>query len=68
MTSLPSALGFRFLHLGLAVQAIEPATECLSALFGYKVISGPFDDPIQKVRVVFLALSDGDAVQIELIA
>jgi methylmalonyl-CoA/ethylmalonyl-CoA epimerase len=37
-------------------------------LFGYKVISGPFDDPIQKVTVNFLAKSDEDVAAIELIA
>jgi methylmalonyl-CoA/ethylmalonyl-CoA epimerase len=37
-------------------------------LFGYKVISGPFDDPIQKVTVNFLAKSDEDVAEIELIA
>jgi methylmalonyl-CoA/ethylmalonyl-CoA epimerase len=40
----------------------------LSTLLGYRIISGPFDDPTQKVRVVFLAKSDSDVVEIELIA
>ncbi len=31
-------------------------------------MSGPFDDPIQKVAVNFLTTSDHDAVEIELIA
>jgi len=50
------------------VPSLEPATEVLSTLFGYKVVSGPFDDPIQKVSVNFLAKSDEDAAEIELIA
>ncbi len=40
----------------------------LASLFGYKVISGPFDDPIQKVTVNFLAQADEEVAQIELIA
>ncbi len=63
-----SSLGFKLLHVGVAVPSLEPTTESLSALFGYKVVSGPFDDPIQKVSVNFLAKSDKDVAEIELIA
>ncbi len=31
-------------------------------------MSGPYDDPIQKVTVIFLAKSENDVVEIELIA
>lgn len=48
--------------------SLDPTTESLSTLFGYKVVSGPFDDPIQKVTVNFLAKSDSDVAEIELIA
>ena len=69
MTSeFPEGLGFRLLHVGVAVPDLGPATEMLSNLFGYKVVSGPFDDPIQKVTVNFLAKSAGDVAEIELIA
>jgi methylmalonyl-CoA/ethylmalonyl-CoA epimerase len=61
-------LGFKLRHVGVAVPSLAPATETLSALFGYRVISGPFDDPIQKVSVNFLTTSDNDAAEIELIA
>lgn len=61
-------LGFKLRHIGVAVPALEPATEVLSALFGYQVVAGPFDDPLQKVRVNFLRTSDADAAEIELIA
>jgi methylmalonyl-CoA/ethylmalonyl-CoA epimerase len=50
------------------VPSLGPTTELLSTLFGYKVVSGPFDDPIQKVSVNFLAKSDEDVAEIELIA
>ena len=61
-------LGFKLRHVGVAVPSLGPATETLSTLFGYKVVSGPFDDPIQKVSVNFLTTSDKDAAEIELIA
>jgi methylmalonyl-CoA/ethylmalonyl-CoA epimerase len=64
----PEELGFKLCHVGVAVPALGPTTEMLSTLFGYKVVSGPFDDPIQKVSVNFLATSKDDAAEIELIA
>jgi methylmalonyl-CoA/ethylmalonyl-CoA epimerase len=64
----PEQLGFKLRHVGVAVPSLEPATESLAALFGYKVVSGPFDDPIQKVSVNFLAQSGKDVAEIELIA
>jgi methylmalonyl-CoA/ethylmalonyl-CoA epimerase len=64
----PEDLNFRLMHVGVAVSTLEPTTELLSALFGYKVVSGPFDDPIQKVTVNFLAKSAEDVAEIELIA
>ena len=63
-----SALGFKLLHVGVAVPELGPTTELLTELFGYRVISGPFDDPIQRVSVNFLTTQDHDAVEIELIA
>lgn len=69
MTSgLPEELGFKLRHVGVAVPTLGPTTEMLSSLFGYRVISGPFDDPIQKVSVNFLTQSDQDIAEIELIA
>jgi methylmalonyl-CoA/ethylmalonyl-CoA epimerase len=64
----PEDLGFKLRHVGVAVSSLGPATETLSTLFGYKVVSGPFEDPIQKVSVNFLTTSDKDAAEIELIA
>ena len=66
--SFLSSLGFKLLHVGVAVPALGPTTELLTALFGYRVISGPFDDPIQRVSVNFLTTQDHDVVEIELIA
>jgi methylmalonyl-CoA/ethylmalonyl-CoA epimerase len=61
-------LGFKLRHVGVAVPKLGPTTDALEALFGYKVVSGPFDDPIQKVSVNFLAKSENDVAEIELIA
>lgn len=68
MAEFPNSLGFKLLHVGVAVPSLGPTTDLLSNLFGYKVVSGPFDDPIQKVTVNFLAKSDADVAEIELIA
>src|SRR4051794_40409328 len=44
----------QFHHLGVAVQTLEPAVQTYQDLFGYRVLSGPFTDLIQKVTVCFL--------------
>lgn len=64
----PDLLGFRLRHLGAAVPELEPAALALETLFGYKVVAGPFDDAVQKVRVAFLRQSGADSVDLELIA
>jgi methylmalonyl-CoA/ethylmalonyl-CoA epimerase len=58
---------FVFHHVGVAVRELSSAAEILKTLFDYKLISGPFDDPIQKVSVSFLARGQGDPI-IELVA
>jgi methylmalonyl-CoA/ethylmalonyl-CoA epimerase len=65
---IAEALGFKLRHVGIAVPSLGPATEALADLFGYRVVSGPFDDPIQKVSVNFLTQSDQDVAEIELIS
>ncbi len=62
------ALGFKLLHVGVAVPELGPTTELMTALLGYRVISGPFDDPIQRVSVNFLTTQPTDTAEIELIA
>jgi methylmalonyl-CoA/ethylmalonyl-CoA epimerase len=70
LAGVPSKAGltFKLLHVGVAVPDLGPTTEMLSKLFGYRVVSGPFDDPVQKVQVNFLAQSEADFAEIELIA
>ncbi len=59
--------GFIFHHVGVAVRNLEAAIPSYEKLFGYKLVSGPFDDPIQNVSVCFLSRGQGDTV-IELVA
>lgn len=63
-----SKLGFRLRHVGMAVSELGPTTAMLEQMFGYHVISGPFDDPVQRVAVHFLATASSDVAEIELIA
>lgn len=65
---LPGGLDFKLLHAGVAVPCLGPTTELLTDRMGYRVDSGPFDDPLQQVKVIFLAKSDRDEAEIELIA
>ena len=58
----------RFRHLGVAVATLEGAMETYRALFGYKLLSGPFSDPLQKVSVCFLGTDNPNDAVIELIA
>jgi methylmalonyl-CoA/ethylmalonyl-CoA epimerase len=58
---------FAFHHVGVAVRDIVKSIPIYQALFEYKLISGPFDDPIQNVTVCFLSRGEGDAV-LELVA
>jgi methylmalonyl-CoA/ethylmalonyl-CoA epimerase len=62
------SLDFKLHHVGVAVSSLESTTKLLSMLFGYRIISGPFEDPIQRVTVIFLAKSNEDVAEIELIA
>lgn len=56
------------MHVGVAVSSLEATASMLEGLLGYKAVSGPFEDPIQKVRVNFLKGSPADSAEIELIA
>lgn len=65
---LAARFGFRLVHVGVAVPELDPAASMLETLFGYKLVSGPFDDPIQKVTVNFLKQRGDNPAEIELIA
>jgi methylmalonyl-CoA/ethylmalonyl-CoA epimerase len=55
-------------HLGVAVPDVAAAIPVYESLLGQRLLSGPFDDPIQKVRVCFLGGGGAGDVVIELIA
>jgi methylmalonyl-CoA/ethylmalonyl-CoA epimerase len=59
---------FKFSHIGLAVANMEQALKVYRSVFGYTLRSGPFDDPIQKVSVCFLASDRPGDVTLELVA
>lgn len=61
------ALDFRLHHVGVATQKLEATAKMLEGLFGYRTIAGPFADPIQRVSVSFLTMSDDDKVEVELV-
>ena len=58
---------FALHHVGVAVRKIQKAIPDYEKLFGYHLVSGPFDDPVQNVSVCFLSRGQGDTV-IELVA
>jgi methylmalonyl-CoA/ethylmalonyl-CoA epimerase len=58
---------FSFHHVGIAVRNLSTAIPIYKNLFKYELISGPFDDPIQKVSVCFMNRGVGDP-KLELVA
>ena len=61
------AVNFAFHHVGVAVRRMAESIPVFERLFGYEVVSGPFDDPIQNVSVCFLSRGGVDPL-IELVA
>jgi methylmalonyl-CoA/ethylmalonyl-CoA epimerase len=59
---------FTFHHVGVAVPDLEQAAAFYADAFGLRMVSGPFEDPIQKVKVCFLAGGDGSFAPLELIS
>lgn len=46
-----------FHHIGVAVHDIEKAVPHYRTIFGYDLFDGPYDDPIQRVKVLFMRRS-----------
>lgn len=59
---------FKFQHLGIAVASLVKALPVYEGLFGYRLVSGPFDDPIQRVSVCFLSRDAPGEIALELVA
>ena len=57
----------RFKHLGVAVPDLGKALPVYQDILGYRLTSGPFEDPIQKVSVCFVAPL-GEGPELELIS
>lgn len=60
--------GFTLHHVGVAVPDLEQAAAFYVAAFGFRVVSGPIEDPIQKVKAYFLAEAERDLAHLELIS
>jgi methylmalonyl-CoA/ethylmalonyl-CoA epimerase len=58
---------FAFHHLGVAVENFEQAVAFYTQTLGFDVLSGPFDDPIQKVKLCFLGSAANSASLVEII-
>jgi methylmalonyl-CoA/ethylmalonyl-CoA epimerase len=58
---------FEFHHLGVAVPDIAKAIPLYTETLGFRLTSGPFDDPVQEATVCFLEAAAGPMV-VELIA
>jgi methylmalonyl-CoA/ethylmalonyl-CoA epimerase len=58
---------FEFHHLGVAVPDIAKAIPLYTETLGFRLTSGPYDDPVQEATVCFLQATVGPMV-IELIA
>ena len=65
----PDAIpAFTFAHVGVAVPDVRKALSVYESVFGYRLLAGPFDDPIQHVTVCFLGNGEASDVEIELVA
>lgn len=56
-----------FDHLGIIVADLEKALESYRDIFGYELLRGPYDDPIQQVRVCFIGSGDVGHPVLELV-
>lgn len=57
-----------FHHLGVAVRDIEKALPIYADLMNYRLYDGPYEDPIQRVKVAFLRREGTHDPVIELVA
>ena len=48
----------KYHHLGVAVRVLDKAIAWYGDCLGYNLISGPLDDPLQKVSVALLGTED----------
>lgn len=61
-------MNLRFKHLGIAVPNVCSALESYRTLFGYRLLSGVFEDPDQEAVIAFVGSGKEGDIQIELVA
>lgn len=54
-------------HIGMVVDDIQRSAEIYERLLGFKVVAAPGEDPLQKVRAIFLGLGSGKEITMELL-
>lgn len=54
-------------HFGVAVADLDAALALYADLFGYRLLRGPYDDPLQQARVAFIGADPRDP-PLELVA
>ena len=54
-------------HVGVAVADLDKAVVSHAAIFGQRLLRGPYHDPVQKVSVCFLG-APGNGTEFELVA
>lgn len=59
---------YRIEHIGVAVPDIDRALEQYAAMFGYRLLRGPYDDPQQQARVAFIGNDSTGDPPLELVA
>ena len=62
---LTESTRMRLHHVGMVVKSVDEQARHMEEVFGFKVSSGPVDDPLQGVRVVFV--NPDTEVRVELI-
>src|SRR5580704_4473248 len=60
-------MALRFHHLGVAVRDLAGAAGTYARLFGFSVLHGPVDDPIQGVTLCFMGTGVPGDVMYELV-
>jgi methylmalonyl-CoA/ethylmalonyl-CoA epimerase len=59
---------FKCHHMGIAVSDFDAALNFYEEALGFRLISGPFDDPIQRVKVGFMEKGGLNRFVIEIIS
>ena len=68
IAQIAALVAMRFKHLGVAADDITKAVEFYTDLFGYQILAGPVEDPLQKVWVCFVGTGKAGDLTIEIVA